>query len=399
MFVRGKHLFNSIYKRKQYLCPNNDIHYLAREIDEWLTVGVASLKAGVYNPRHLTRYYFKNEMVEQFHISDRILQNILLAQLKPTLSHIVNPNCLHIYGPSGVKIATKRIQGALNSQSFNYVIRADIKSYYKSVQHHILIEDIKINFDDKKVISMLTNIIKNPIDTPWGTKNPDHGLPLRGPLSQLFSALYLKPLDDAFNNADVEYLRYQDDIIILCKTKRQLNRCKQKMMHILHQRRLLLSRKKSRIGLVSGGFHFLGVSYLEPQPQDKINANSFLGVKNKISVGKVCLAKQAKNAIKAHPHSRTFRKAREQVKSMVTYGFDTQSIRSYLSLWCSWWSNSVDNWSYQKMLEWFVNTTHQECVQLIAKALLDEYKITLQSMSKAALGQEAALVQETPEVR
>ena len=63
------------------------------------------------------------------------------------------------------------------------------------------------------------------------------------------------------------------------------------------------------------------------------------------------------------------------------------------------WSNSVDNWSYQKMLEWFINTTHQECLQLIAKALLDEYKITLQSMSKAALAQEAALVQATPEVR
>lgn len=67
------------------------------------------------------------------------------------------------------------------------------------------------------------NIIKNPIDTPRGTINPDHGIPLRGPLSQLFSALYLKPLDDALSQAEVFYLRYQDDVIVLCKTKRQLN--------------------------------------------------------------------------------------------------------------------------------------------------------------------------------
>ena len=143
---------------------------------------------------------------------------------------------------------------------------------------------------------------------------------------------------------------------------------------------------------MSGGFHFLGVSYFEPQPQDEINANSFLGVKNNISMGKRCLAKQVKNVIKAHPHSRTFRKAREQVKSMVTYGFDTQSIRNYLSLWCGWWSNSVDNWSYHKMLKWFINTTHQDCLKLIAKALLDEYKTTLQSIGKTGLVQETLKV-------
>ena len=115
---------------------------------------------------------------------------------------------------------------------------------------------------------MLTNIIKNPIDTPWGTINPDNGISLRGPLSQLFSALYLKPMDDALTQTEVFYLRYQDDLIVLCKSKRQLNRCKQKVMGILKERKLSLARKKSCIRLVSQGFHFLSVNYLETQPQD-----------------------------------------------------------------------------------------------------------------------------------
>lgn len=46
---------------------------------------------------------------------------------------------------------------------------------------------------------MLENIVKNPIETPRGYKNPDNGIALRGPLSQFFSALYLKPSDDAFD--------------------------------------------------------------------------------------------------------------------------------------------------------------------------------------------------------
>ncbi len=67
---------------------------------------------------------------------------------------------------------------------------------------------------------------------------------------------------------DVTYIRYQDDIIILCKTKRQLNRCRRRLMEVLQERKLKLSRKKSRIGEVTKGFHFLGIDYLGTQPQD-----------------------------------------------------------------------------------------------------------------------------------
>ncbi len=118
---------------------------------------------------------------------------------------------------------------------------------------------------------MLEQIIINPIETPWGYKNPDHGIALRGPLSQFFSCIYLKPLDDAFDSMDVTYLRYQDDILILCHTKRQLNRAKLRMMAVLHERRLTLSRKKTRIGSIEKGFHFLGIHYPGTQTQDNTN--------------------------------------------------------------------------------------------------------------------------------
>ena len=50
-------------------------------------------------------------------------------------------------------------------------------------------------------------------------------------------------------------------LLIFCKTKRQLNRCRRRMMEVLHERHLTLSRKKSRMGRVDEGFHFLGVDY------------------------------------------------------------------------------------------------------------------------------------------
>src|SRR5436190_1569381 len=78
-------------------------------------------------------------------------------------------------------------------------------------------------------------------------------------------------IDDALLNMNVTYLRYQDDILILCKTKRQLNRCRRCMMEVLHERRLTLSRKKSRIGSIDRGFHFLGIHYPGTQTLRKTN--------------------------------------------------------------------------------------------------------------------------------
>ena len=271
MMNAGSKLFANIHKRKRYAHPNHEVHFMARNISDWLTQGVQSIINGTYTPRFLKRHYFQDEVVDQLHLSDRILQNLLLKQLKPTFLHVMNPNCYHLHGPSGVKLATQRIKEVIALQNPKYVIRADIKSYYKSIQHHLLLQDIKRHYSDTHVQSMMENIIKNPIETPRGYKNPDYGIALRGPLSQFFSALYLKPLDDSFDAMDVTYLRYQDDIIILCQTKRQLERCKQRLMDVLQERRLQLSRKKTFIGSIDKGFHFLGINYLKTQPSDGTN--------------------------------------------------------------------------------------------------------------------------------
>lgn len=216
-----------------------------KSLDEkkrWLPRGIQSLTDGSYNPRCLKRYYFADETVDQLHLSDRIFQHILLKQLKPTFKHVMNKNCYHLDGPTGVKYATQRIKQVLLEEKPNYLIRADIKSFYRSIPHYKLIQDIKKHYSDPKVLAMLENIITNPIDAPRGYKNPVHGIALRGPLSQFFSALYLKPLDDAFDKMDVTYVRFQDDLLILCKTKRQFNRCRRRMMEVLHERHLAISR-------------------------------------------------------------------------------------------------------------------------------------------------------------
>lgn len=56
------------------------------------------------------------------------------------------------------------------------------------------------------------------------------------------------------------------------------------------------------------------------------------------------------------PHASTPRKAREQVKSMVTDGVSPRQIRKYFARWIQWWNKTVDDWHKNKLIQWFCRT-------------------------------------------
>ena len=91
----GQKLFTSIYKKKRMSHANHDVHLLARTINEWLPQGIQSIINGTYTPRFLKRYYFKDEMLDQLYLADRVLEYLILQQLKPTFSYVMNPNCVN----------------------------------------------------------------------------------------------------------------------------------------------------------------------------------------------------------------------------------------------------------------------------------------------------------------
>lgn len=208
-------------------------------------------------------------------------------------------------------------------------------------------------------------------------------LALRGPLSQFFSGLFLKKLDDAFDHMDVHYLRFQDDVLILCQSKRQLLRCRRRMMEVLHERGLSLSRKKSRIGCVSQGFHFLGVYYPPTQTADNTevthaNDNSILPTSNDYNLvsggGKTTLNDQMHEPTRIVPHPRTIRKAREQVKAMVNDGISTQKISRYLHRFVLWWVKASQIWTYEELIDAFIQSCFEPLIAKPAYSLLPGMK-------------------------
>jgi transposase len=60
MLEIGKKLFAKIHKQKKHAHHNHELHFMAREINDWLPQGIQSIMDGNYNPRCLKRYYFSD---------------------------------------------------------------------------------------------------------------------------------------------------------------------------------------------------------------------------------------------------------------------------------------------------------------------------------------------------
>ena len=302
-----------------------------KQISHWLII----FRMGLHGFSPLTRYRFCDGTVCVWSYLDRLMIHLLMNILRPTFKHIISPVCLHLKGPSVVKGITKEIKAALETGQFHYVLRLDMRSYYASIDHRILVKQVNETFDDPLIQQYLEAIITVGIDCDGIIKLPTKGIPRGGALSPFFGALYLKPLDEAFENREnCLFLRYMDDVLILVKTQRQYQRAKKQIFKILRELRLKLSPHKTWMGKLEREFHFLGVSF-DPTRigQSKENQTPLVSL-----------------------HSRSYQRALDKLKAMREDAVHPAKMQSYLSRWALWWYSATGT-SYQALINRWRNYT------------------------------------------
>jgi hypothetical protein len=81
--------------------------------------------------------------------------------------------------------------------------------------------------------------------------------------------------------------------------------------------------------------------------------------------------------IRIIPHARTLRKARIQVQQMVTIGLSTKQIRRYLHQFLLWWAKTIEAWTYEELITWFIEACWDIYPIAHASALLQRFLIEL----------------------
>ena len=135
-----------------------------------------------------------------------------------------------------------------------YILKADIKNFFDSVNHEILLDILRRKIKDNRVLWLINLILKNFNDKI-------KGMPLGNMTSQFFANVYLNELDYFVKHKlkAKYYIRYVDDFVILNSSKEQLEIWKQEISNFLREKlKLELHPDKSKVIPLSKGIDFVG---------------------------------------------------------------------------------------------------------------------------------------------
>lgn len=329
--------YQTFVKKKRKDSPRSDWWAMGFSFES-LKHKLQTFIQGDYQFSPLRQFYSAGETIRMWQYDDRIILRCFFHLLKPTFPHMISRLCYHLKGPQGVKLALRHIENALNARSFQYAIRLDIKAYYESISHPILLQQLESHYHDPKVRRYLNDIVKHAVDHHGDVFLPRQGIPRRSSFSPFFGAVYLSPLDRAFEQrTGCLYLRFMDDVLVLFETQRQFQRGRKTLFQILRDLKLSPSPSKTWMGKLTRSFHFLGVTFCVTKPELQSHRLS-------ISI-----------------HPRSCARALDQVKALNTYAGDPATSQRYLLNWGRWWASAVSPLSFVNLiLAWIQHTRDRD---------------------------------------
>ncbi len=148
-------------------------------------------------------------------IRDRVVQGALKLILEPIFEADFQPGSFGYRPKRSAHDAIQRVSAAILS-SKTFVIDLDLRAYFDTVRHHVLLEKVARRVNDDEVMCLLKLLLK---------ASGKRGVPQGGVISPLLSNLYLNEVDKMLEKAKavtryhqwtaLEYVRFADDLVVL----------------------------------------------------------------------------------------------------------------------------------------------------------------------------------------
>jgi len=225
-----------------------------------------------YRPQRPRRVGIPKEGGKVRHLSipsirDRVVQGALKLILEPIFEADFQPGSYGYRPKQSAHTAVQRVSEAI-IQGKTYVIDLDLKSYFDTVRHHIVLAKVARRVRDDAVMWLLRVILK---------ASGRLGVPQGGVISPVLSNLYLTEVDRMLEQAKavtrcqqwtyVEYARFADDLVVLVDAhprQRWLRTAvEQRLRGELAKLQVEVNEEKSRrVDLTQGeSFEFLGFEF------------------------------------------------------------------------------------------------------------------------------------------
>lgn len=259
-----ENLFRAFEKAKEGKSGKLYVIKYEQKLNENLIQLRNELLSKKYRPKPLKSFTIsdpKTRKISKSEFPDRIIHHAICNVIEPIFEKRF---IYHSYANRIGKGTFKAIEGfdqfkrkvSKNNTRVCFVLKADIRHYFETVDHSILMSLIKRHIKDEDVLSLIEVILSNYYDNIAGK-----GMPLGNLTSQFFANVYLHELDFFVKHTlkAKYYIRYVDDFVILHNSKEYLAECKIKIEAFLRSNlKLELHPDKTKVIRLERGANFLG---------------------------------------------------------------------------------------------------------------------------------------------
>lgn len=217
-------------------------------------------------------------------VVDRVVQQAIAQVVSPIYEDIFSERSYGFRPKRDAHMALKQCLEYI-SEGNHWVVDMDLEKYFDTVNQSKLVQVLSKEVKDGRVISLIHKYMRAGIMDKGMFQESRKGVPQGGPLSPLLGNIMLNECDRELERRGRRFVRYADDMVIFCKSKRAAERVLESITKFLEGKLFLkVNKEKTRVAYVDQ-IKFLGHGFYfdkERQVQLKVHASNIQKLKSKL---------------------------------------------------------------------------------------------------------------------